>query len=255
MKSPYQVFVGFAAEDRYLIAEPIVYHLKNYGIPTWYDRHRLLLGDNHKEKCMINGAGKSTYACIVISQHTKASTCAMEENDIVRSRFMRHEITVFPILYELKPPEIPPELQWIRGIIFKEVSKDSGTREICNHIACRISSDILCNLKWTSLLEIVSTQPSAMSPSTHAILCSYLEVDQSNLNSRVSLLYAAFLSITKTFQLPDCVEILMVNKIFFRLFSETKLNLPIDYRELWLLENSICILINYCFADNTVSRI
>ena len=61
MKSPYQVFVGFAAEDRYLIAEPIVYHLKNYGIPTWYDRHRLLLGDNHKEKCMINGAGKSTY--------------------------------------------------------------------------------------------------------------------------------------------------------------------------------------------------
>ena len=26
------IFICFAAEDRYTIAEPIVYHLKNYGL-------------------------------------------------------------------------------------------------------------------------------------------------------------------------------------------------------------------------------
>lgn len=45
-----KVFVCFAAEDRYTIAEPVVYHLKNYGIDTWYDRHNLLVGDNRIEK-------------------------------------------------------------------------------------------------------------------------------------------------------------------------------------------------------------
>ena len=63
MSGPFCVFVGFSAEDRYTIAEPIVYHLKNYGISTWYDRQKLLLGDNRTEKNLIDGAGRSTYAC------------------------------------------------------------------------------------------------------------------------------------------------------------------------------------------------
>ena len=37
-----RIFIGFAAEDRYDIVEPIVYHLKNYGIELWYDRHMIV---------------------------------------------------------------------------------------------------------------------------------------------------------------------------------------------------------------------
>lgn len=92
-------------------------------------------------------------------------------------------------------------------------------------------------------------------PSTKAILYSYLNIDHNNLNSRISLLYAAFLTIKQSIELPNDTIVYMVTKIYERLFSEIKLNLSIDYRELWLLENSICILINYYLANNTESRI
>ena len=106
-----QLFVGFAAEDRYTIAEPLVYHLKNYGINTWYDRQALLLGDNRRKKNLEEGAESSAYACIVISKNTASSPCAMEEFFIIRDRFLRGDVTVFPVLYELSLKEIPTELQ------------------------------------------------------------------------------------------------------------------------------------------------
>ena len=34
-----KLFICFSAKDRYVIAQPIVYHLKNYGINVWYDRY------------------------------------------------------------------------------------------------------------------------------------------------------------------------------------------------------------------------
>lgn len=41
-----QIFLGFAAKDRYTVAESLLYHLENYGVPVWYDRHDLIIGDN-----------------------------------------------------------------------------------------------------------------------------------------------------------------------------------------------------------------
>ena len=38
-----QIFLGFAAKDRYTVAESLLYHLENYGVPVWYDRHDLIL--------------------------------------------------------------------------------------------------------------------------------------------------------------------------------------------------------------------
>ena len=31
-----QIFLGFAAKDRYTVAESLLYHLENYGVPVWY---------------------------------------------------------------------------------------------------------------------------------------------------------------------------------------------------------------------------
>ena len=36
----------------------------------------------------------------------------------------------------------------------------------------------------------------------------------------------------------------IISKIYNRIISEINLNLDIDYRELWLLENAMCILCN-----------
>ena len=45
-----QIFLGFAAKDRYTVAESLLYHLENYGVPVWYDRHDLIIGDNRQKE-------------------------------------------------------------------------------------------------------------------------------------------------------------------------------------------------------------
>ena len=61
MKENLTVFICFSAKDRYTIAEPIVHHLKNYGIDIWYDRYAMVLGDNRIEKNLKEGAENCNY--------------------------------------------------------------------------------------------------------------------------------------------------------------------------------------------------
>lgn len=240
-----KVFICFAAEDRYKIAEPIVYHLTNYGISTWYDRQALLMGDNRIEKNLNEGAARCQYAVVILSKDTEQSICAMEEISILERNHYKDDVTLFPVLYELAPQNIPNALQWIKNLIYKEVNSSSGTLEICNHVACKITLDILKKYQYKTISEFLY-HSSRLSPIIDNLLKSYQAIDRENLNSRVTLLYAIYLNIIYSSTIHIDSTISMVSKIFDRLFSETRLNLAIDYRELWLLENCICILLNYC---------
>lgn len=241
-----KVFICFAAEDRYRIAEPIVYHLKNYGISTWYDRHTLLMGDNRIEKNLNEGVSRCKYALIILSKDTEQSVCAMEEISILERNYYAGNTTLFPVLYELSPKDIPYTLQWIKKLIYKEVDRSTGTLEVCNHIACKITGDILEKCRYQGIMNFLNHCDSLLFPVIYRLLSSYQTIDSENLNSRVTLLYATYLYIIYSKNIHVDSVITIVTKTFERLFSETRLNLAIDYRELWLLENCICILINYC---------
>lgn len=243
------LFICFAAEDRYTIAEPIVYHLKNYGINIWYDRYAMVMGDNREEKNLKEGAGNCQYAVVILSKNTYESPCAMEEIAIIENRYKNKETTVFPVLYELTPENLPNSLTWIKELIFKEVNRQTGTREICNHIACKITGDIVQSNTYKSISEIIISN-LGIPLATNAILESYSNVDASNINSRVSLLYAAYLTLIYSIQRKNNYELYMIDKIFKLLFSETRLCLKVDYRELWLLENSISILVGIYLDEN-----
>ena len=91
MKKNLSAFICFSAKDRYTIAEPVVYHLKNYGIDIWYDRYTMVLGDNRVEKNLKEGAENCTYSLIIISENTIKSKCAMEEINIVKERYRSGE--------------------------------------------------------------------------------------------------------------------------------------------------------------------
>ncbi len=250
----HRLFIAFAAEDRYTIAEPLVYHLKNYGVNTWYDRHTLLLGDNRRNKNLEEGARASSYACIIISKYTADSVCAVEEIDIIRQRYFANDVIVFPVLYEISPNDIPNVFYWVKEIIYKEVNRKSGTRETCNHIACKISENMLLHHPVNSISKMMSLLPAHMKL-IRAILCSYNKIDHANINSRVSLLYATSLIMNHTTSFPDNAEVRFAQQLFNRLFSETQLSIAIDYREIWLLENALCLLANYYLAANAESNI
>lgn len=248
-----KLFICFAAEDRYRIVEPIVFHLKNYGINMWYDRYSLVMGDNRIEKNLIEGAATSKYVVVIISEFTLESKCALEELSIIEKRYSEEDVTIFPVLYEYSPDKLPRNLLWIKELIFKEAHMNSGTYEICNHIACKITSDILQNYKYQNIHSITTLLSSELPPATYKILNDYQKIDSANLNSKVALLYSAYITIKVLMNSTTDPLFIMLFNIFERLFSETKLNLSIDYRELWLLENSICILINqyinYCIES------
>ncbi len=252
-----KIFICFAAEDRYTIAEPIVFHLKRYGFSVWYDRTELLMGDDRIKKNLIDGVGQAKYIIAVISKHSASSNCFLEELELIRQRYCKSEVVVFPVIYEISPQKLPDNLQWVRALIFKEVSKHSGTREICNHIACRITTDLLNEYDHKTLRSI---EKKAITP---ALIKKYIEtyfsIDTENLNARISILYATNLLIQYIY-LSDSESInskyiSLVSRIFSRLFDETRLNLKIDYRELWLLENAICLIINIYLESRTDSSI
>lgn len=242
MNNNLQIFICFAAKDRYKIVEPIVHHLKNYGINIWYDRYEMVLGDNRVEKNLIDGAEKCNYALIIISKNTIKSQCAIEEINIIKRRYYSNNVTVFPVLYEISPNSLPSNLIWIKEVIFKEVNRKSGTREICNHIVCKITGDILKQYDYQNIKDIVSLK--ILPITTITILKSYINIDAANLNSRISLLYASYLTIIYSEKHIEHEYIPMISKIYNRLIDENNLNLDIDYRDLWLLENSMCILCN-----------
>ena len=61
-----QIFLGFAAKDRYTVAESLLYHLENYGVPVWYDRHDLIIGDNRqKENFLVSYSNLNLYFSIL----------------------------------------------------------------------------------------------------------------------------------------------------------------------------------------------
>ena len=63
-----KLFISFSAKDRYDIVQPIVYHLKNYGINIWYDRYEMVMGDNRFKKNIDEGAGKCGYHIAVTGE-------------------------------------------------------------------------------------------------------------------------------------------------------------------------------------------
>ncbi len=237
-----KVFVCFAATDRYEIVQPIVYHLKNYGINVWYDRYEMVMGDDRYQRNIVEGAGMCKYALIVLSSNTINSICATEEIKILESRYYRNEVVIFPVLFEIEPCDIPPAFCWIKELIFKEVTRGTGTLEICNHIACKITQDYLNGCKYKTITEIINND-LLLPRSVIVLLHKYTQIDNANLNSKVGLLYAVYTIIQSDNNIVIALDELPT-KVFERLFTETLLNLTVDYREIWLLENSLCILID-----------
>lgn len=203
------------------------------------------MGDNRIEKNLIEGASTCKYALIILSKETEQSACAMEEISILKERYDANDVTLFPVLYELPPNDIPYKLQWIKELIYKEVDRHTGTLEICNHITCKITSDILTNFRYKNISDFLNHPIFLEYDIVYALLNSYRAIDYANLNSRIALLYATYLNIIHSKNIYTNSSLVIASKTFERLFSETRLNLAIDYRELWLLENCICILINY----------
>jgi len=243
-----RIFIGFSSVDRYEVIESILYHLANYGMALWYDRHKMRLGDHYCEN-FTDGILNTEYAVIVMSSNVADATFFAEEMNYLKKQFESGKITIFPLLYKIKPYDIPEQYQWITKLIYKEFDDKSGTLLICNHIMSRILTDELKKCSYQTLYDlqhIISLRKD--DPFIEKVLQAYLDIDRNNHNARVAVLFCIYTHITIRYGILDILP-QHYWRGFDRIFSYTKLHLSIDLREILILELATMILINKLFIE------
>jgi hypothetical protein len=238
------IFLCFSSKDRQSLAESIMFHLTNYAIPVWYDRHRMLLGDDRNQKNFTEGIGMCDYAVIILSPNSMVETCcAREEIDIIKERHKRNDMTVFPIFYNIKASDISSAFSWMKNLVYKELDVSIDSRSTCNHIVCKYLQDELNKYEIKTIGDITLSNHSCDSLRYLKVLMkTYMDVSKSNTDARLSLIYAGCLYMKTHYNIQLLPE--FYYRGVERLFCETKLHLSIDLREQLIIEHLFLLLLN-----------
>ncbi len=237
------IFFCFSSKDRLQIVEAMLFHITNYELPVWYDRHKMLMGDDRDYKNFDEGINQCEYAIIIVSPNAIASTCAREEIELIRKRYAADEMTVFPVFYNLKASELPAQLQWMTKLVYKELDASTDSRSACNHIICRVLLDELEKYRIKSIndfLTFCGTNSALGYPAR--LLKAYCKVSDDNRDAQITLLYAVCLYIRTQYNLNDVPAFYYAG--IDRLFDETRLHLPVDLRETLIFERLTLLLTN-----------
>ena len=237
------IFFCFSSKDRLQIVEAMLFHITNYELPVWYDRHKMLMGDDRDYKNFDEGINQCEYAIIIVSPNAIASTCAREEIELIRKRYEADEMTVFPVFYNMKASELPAQLQWMTKLVYKELDASTDSRSACNHIICRVLLDELEKYRIKSIndfLTFCGTNSALGYPAR--LLKAYCKVSDDNRDAQITLLYAVCLYIRTQYNLNDVPAFYYAG--IDRLFDETRLHLPVDLRETLIFERLTLLLTN-----------
>lgn len=235
------IFIGYSNQDRYDIVEPMVFHLKNYGIEVWYDFHDMFLGDNRYHENFELGIGGSRYVIFIISYNFFKSKCAVEELKFAQNLYEKGEIVLFPILYLIKASELPSEYTWIKKIIYNEVNEQSGTLFVTNQIIEKMLYDESKELAFRSFSEISIYLEKKSEIFLSKLLETYIYLDMPNYSAKMSLLYAAYLYIS----INDRQEYdTYISKIIDKIVTLSSLNITLDHLTFNIFRLTILIAFN-----------
>lgn len=245
------IFFCFSSKDRHTIVEAILFHITKYELPIWYDRQQMLLGDDRNYKNFEEGIDKASYFIIVLSPNSIASICANEEIDLIKNRYNKNHIVVFPLFYNITADNVPKKYSWMKQLVYKEIKKDVDVYSACNHIICKVLYDELSKCKFQSFKHFCDEYKSI--PSQHYViemLNSYAAIDDSNYNSKIAILYSLYIFIKNTYNITSIPAYYFAG--MDRLFDDVKLNLETDLREIIILERSLLLLLNSILFGNVI---
>ena len=230
-------FICFSHEERYIIAQSLSYHLKNFGFEVWYDYDKLFIGDIGDKLNFDEGLFISDYVIIILSSNIFQSPCALSELNQIYDLYTKDKITILPILYKLDFKMIPEKFHWIKNFIYAEIVDLSEIIDIATQIASKYLEDIIRkkNLSLSCNLNIKT------SPFIEEIIKCYNCIDKNNINSRATILYIlnTYLATNYDFNYPKfCTQSVRY------LYQLTNLNISINFKEISLMENSTILLYN-----------
>lgn len=158
------------------------------------------------------------------------------ELEVIKLLYDHNQMHVFPILYNVTADELPEKYTWIKDIIYNELTPDTPSLPTCNQIVCKILKEEINTHNYIDLKNVNHTDLFIKK-----ILNTYYNMDEKNLNSRITLLYCLYIYLKNDDLNP--LE-LSCSKILEQLFKYTKLNLEISFKEMIIAELSLTILIN-----------
>ena len=187
--------------------------------------------------------GGCKYAIIIVSPNAIESICAQEEIELIYRRYIKGDMTVFPIFYNIKANELPEKLRWMTQLVYKELDAGTDAYSACNHVICRVLLDELEKYKIKSINDFLGLYEhnSALCYITK-LLKAYCRVSDDNKDAQIALLYAVCQYIREYYNLDDIPAFYYAG--VDRLFDETRLHLPIDLREMLIFERLMLLLIN-----------
>lgn len=229
------IFLCFSGKDRFTIVSSIRHHLKNYGLDVWYDYHQYILGDD-KVETYVRAIYSCQYAIVVFSPNTINSMGELEEIKIIKDRYDRKKIHVFPIFYNYDTDEIPNEHSWLCKLIYNKLGNGTRSLPTCNQIVCKILDDFIKENCYMGISDIkVNIDQSSY---IYSLINIYGQTASSNLNTRISILYCLILYVKRYVIVPN------ISKSAEYLFSAIKLNIKNDFKEILIMEKISIILLN-----------
>lgn len=237
-----RLFLCFSHTDRHKIVQPLFYQLQNYGIDIWYDDKDTLMGDNLYDSNFNDGVLKSRYAVIVISPNFLKGDISHKELSLIYSEYLRKNITVFPIFYDINHKLIPDKYQWMCELKFKNVNENKDIYLVAQQVSIRILVDIIEDNKIKNIEYYTYYSDGMLDRFISKSLEVYYLIDSTNINSKISILYSLYIYIL-SFMSRDIFPKIVLNPIEY-IFGYTKFNMIESRRELLLLEKSISIMIH-----------
>lgn len=230
------IFLCFSSQDRYTIVKSCLYHLKNYGYDTWYDYHELILGDKKREKNFVHAIQSCNYFIIIYSNNLLESPCAIAEESLIFAEADKRNISIFPLLYNIKFNELPVETQnRIENLIYNEVTNETGCIASVNQIVVKMLLDEMGynELDFTPHITPVMIE-QLFDNYLKTILSVYINLSKDNFNACACILFCAYKYIKEYFLFVNIPE--HYSQIMEYLFHYTKLNIPYNHKEIIIME-------------------
>ena len=234
-------FICFSHVERYTVAQSLAYHLRNFGYEVWYDYDELFIGDNGDYLNFDVGLYKANYIIVILSVSLFQSPCAIAELKEIYKIYLQNKSVIIPLLYNMTSQEIPMRFTWISNLIYAEITTSSGTLDVATQISAKYLEDVVRINHYTIPMDFICQDESIYIFLSNLIKC-YTGIDKNNINARATLLYILCTFLNNFFELLHAPY--YCTKSIEYLYQKTNLNIPINFKELSIMENSIIILLN-----------
>lgn len=151
----YDVFISYAIEDKYPVAETIASSLKQNGIKVWYVGSELKVGDAIST-VISEGLRNSNYCILILSPFYTRHWTLVELYRFIEKEQLEKKILILPVWHNIDYEEAKEKYPMIadRYAMSTQKGLDAVSESLCEVIRKKKKSDLLHTIKIISATAV-----------------------------------------------------------------------------------------------------